>query len=145
MPILLLAFFTFLFFFLVPYLVSLFSVFPVQPNVDNSSRKQILLQQALPQEHPIISWYDLSVFKNCKRFLSPPFCVINFLFFFVLCHKFQHGPTFIFPLNQQQRLHRVFVGGGEVVFRGEAVVDRNHDELRGVGHYDTEVVKPPPW
>ncbi|WVZ08386.1 hypothetical protein V8G54_021732 [Vigna mungo] len=143
MPILLLTFFTSLFFFwcLTWFLSSPY--FQFNPTWIIHQESKFCYSKLYPQEHPIISWYDLSVFKNCKRFLSPPFCVINF--FFVLCHKFQHGPTFIFPLNQQQRLHRVFVGGREAVFRGEAIVDRNHDELRGVGHYDAEVVKPPPW
>jgi len=50
-------------------------------------------------------------------------------------------PAVLGGFDPVQRLHGVFVGGGEAVLRGEAVVDRNHDGLRGVGHSDAEVVE----
>jgi len=53
--------------------------------------------------------------KTVNAFCLPP-SVLYFIFFnlFVLCHKFQHGPAFIFPLNQQQAAAAASVRPGSV-------------------------------
>jgi hypothetical protein len=69
-------------------------------SVDAAQRKQILLQQALPPgAHSNILVRSLSFNVIYTLQFVQGFCFLNVSFPFV---KFQHGPTFIFPMNQQQ-------------------------------------------